>query len=103
DSVLSQLAETQRLLRELEKIDPAMTAISSEHGASVVQLTEIARSLSTYAERLDLDPAQLAALEERVSLFETLKRKYGGSHTEVLAVGGRAAEGQGKIARREAA
>jgi len=38
-----------------------------------------------YAEKLDLDPEQLAALEQRVSLFETLKTEYGGSIAEVLS------------------
>src|SRR6476659_4324143 len=77
DSVLAQLAETQRLLRELEKIDSAIAQFSSTHAAAVVELSEIARTLSAYAEKFDLDPEQLAALEQRVSLFETLKRKYG--------------------------
>jgi len=91
-SVLSQLAETQRLLRELEKIDSSIAQFSSAHAASVVELSEIARALSAYAEKLDLDPEQLAALEQRVSLFETLKRKYGSSIAEVIAFAERAAE-----------
>ena len=56
----------------------------------MVELSEIARALSAYAEKLDLDPEQLAALEQRVSLFETLKRKYGGSIAEVISFGERA-------------
>jgi DNA repair protein RecN (Recombination protein N) len=102
DSVLSQLSETQRLLRELEKIDNSVAQLSSAHAASVVELSEIARSLSDYAEKLDLDPEQLAALEQRVSLFETLKRKYGGSIAEVIAFGERAAERIRKIEGRDA-
>ena len=102
DSVLSQLAETQRLLRELEKIDPAVSEHATAHAASVVELSEIARSLSTYVERLELDPAQLAALEQRVSLFETLKRKYGGSIAGVIAFGERAAGQMAKIEGRDA-
>src|SRR5207302_7537327 len=101
ESVLSQLAETQRFLRELEKIDPSSSQLVSEHAAAVVQLSEIARSLSEYAEKLDLDPEQLAALEQRVSLFETLKRKYGGSIAEVIAFGERAAERMRKIEGRD--
>lgn len=101
-SVLSQLAETQRLLRELEKIDSSITQLSSAHAASVVELSEIARALSAYAEKLDLDPEQLAALEQRVSLFETLKRKYGGSIAEVIAFGERAADRMQKIEGRDA-
>jgi DNA repair protein RecN (Recombination protein N) len=102
DSVLSQLAETQRLLRELEKIDSSIVQLSSAHAASVVELSEIARALSTYAEKLDLDPQQLASLEQRVSLFETLKRKYGSAIPEVIAFGERAAERMQKIESREA-
>src|SRR2546426_434878 len=102
ESVLSQLAETQRLLRELEKIDSSIMQFSSAHAASVVELSEIARALSTYAQKLDLDPEQLAALEQRVSLFETLKRKYGGSIAEVIAFGERAAERMRKIEGRDA-
>ncbi len=102
DSVLAQLAETQRLLRELEKIDNSIAQFSSAHAAAVVELSEIARTLSAYAEKFDLDPEQLAAVEQRVSLFETLKRKYGGSIADVIAFGERAAERMRKIEGRDA-
>src|SRR5213592_2298068 len=102
DSVLAQLAETQRLLRELEKIDSSIAQFSSAHAAAVVELSEIARTLSSYAEKLDLDREQLVALEQRISLFETLKRKYGGSIAEVIAFGERAAQRMRKIEGRDA-
>jgi len=102
DSVLSQLAETQRLLRELEKIDNSVSQFVAGHETAVIELSEIARSLSDYAEKLDLDPEQLAALEQRVSLFETLKRKYGSSIAEVIEFGQRAAERMRKIQGRDA-
>ena len=101
DSVVSQLAETQRLLRELERIDNSIAQFSSAHAAAVVELSEISRALSAYAEKLDLDPRQLASLEQRVSLFETLKRKYGGSIADVIAFGERAAERMRKIEGRD--
>jgi len=100
-SVLSQLAETQRLLRELEKIDSSVAQFSSAHAGAVVELSEIARMLSAYAEKLDLDPEQLAALEQRVSLLETLKRKYGASIVDIIAFGERAAERMRKIEGRD--
>ena len=115
ESVLSQLAETQRLLRELEKIDSSSAQFASAHAAAVVELSELrrgtgssparrelARALSAYAEKLDLDPEQLSALEQRVSMFETLKRKYGASISEVIAFGERAAERMRKIEGRGA-
>jgi DNA repair protein RecN (Recombination protein N) len=100
DAILSQLGETQRLLHELEKLDPAVATTAEVHRTVVIELSEIARELSRYAENLDLDPEQLAALEERVSLFETLKRKYGGTIAEVIAFGERATERIRKIERR---
>ena len=102
DSVLSQLAETQRLLRDLERIDPSISQSVAAHEAAVLELAEIARTLSAYAEKMDLDPTQLAALEERVSLFQTLKRKYGSSITAVIEFGDRAAERLRKIEGRDA-
>src|SRR5215212_2145593 len=102
DAILPQLAETQRLLRDLEKIDPEKATLAEAHAACVVELSEISRIVGQYAEDLDLDPAQLAALEERVTLFETLKRKYGGSIAEVIAFGQRAEERLRKIEGRDA-
>jgi DNA repair protein RecN (Recombination protein N) len=102
NAVLHQLAETQRLLRELEKIDPDLADSSAAHATAVIELTEIARTLDRYAEKLDLDPEQLAQLEERVTLIETLKRKYGGSIPEVIAFGERATERMRKIEGRDA-
>jgi DNA repair protein RecN (Recombination protein N) len=102
DAILSQLTETQRLLRDLERIDPEKATLAEAHAACVVELSEISRVLGQYAAQLDLDPAQLAALEERVTLFETLKRKYGGSIAEVISFEERAAERLRKIEGRDA-
>jgi len=103
DAILSQLGETQKLLRELEKLDPSMAtaAKANIHETAVVELSEIARDLGRYAENLDLDPEQLTALEQRVSLFESLKRKYGATIPEVIAFGERAAERMRKIEGRD--
>lgn len=101
DAVLAQLGETQKLLRELEKLDPAMATSANAHESAVLELGEIARELSQYAEKLDLDPEQLAALEERVSLIESLKRKYGATIADVIAFAERAAERIRKIEGRD--
>ena len=101
DSILAQLAETQRLLRELEKIDPSQIILAESHEASVIELSEISRSISRYAEQLEIDSEQVALLEERISLFETLKRKYGRSIADVIASGEQATERLRKIEGRD--
>jgi DNA repair protein RecN (Recombination protein N) len=89
--VLSHLVEVQRLVRDLEKLDPSIRERTQGLENAVMELQELERSLADYAEDLDIDPAEASRLEERVNLFETLKRKYGGDLAAVLAQRDRAA------------
>lgn len=87
-SILSRLADVSKALRELEKLDPAGAgAMAKAHHAAVAELDDLARDLSRYAARLDLDPEQLAEMEERLSLFQTLRRKYGPTLADVIRFG----------------
>ena len=101
-SILSRLADTARLLRELEKVDPAAASMVEAHTSAVVELEELARSLVNYSERMDLDPAQLAEMEERVHLLQTLKRKYGSTVAQVIEYGEESAARLQKIEHRGA-
>ena len=89
--VLTHLVEVQRLVRDLEKLDPGIRERTQGLESAVMELQELERSLADYAEDLDIDPAEAARLEERVNLFESLKRKYGGDLGSVLAHRDRAA------------
>jgi DNA repair protein RecN (Recombination protein N) len=94
------LAELTRLFRELEKLDPSTAPLAQAHCGALTELEETARELERYAGKLELDPARLAELEERVTLLETLKRKYGPSIQDVIAFGEQAAERLRKIESR---
>ncbi len=100
DAVLLRLGEIGKLLRDLERVDHASAPFAESHARAVAELEDLAGSLQRYADDLDLDPERLAAMEERVTLLETLKRKYGGSVAEVIAFGERAAERLRKIESR---
>ena len=89
--VLTHLIEVQRLVRDLEKLDPSIRERTQGLESAVMELQELERSLADYAEDLEIDPAEAARLEERVNLFESLKRKYGGDLAAVLAHRERAA------------
>lgn len=90
--VVTLLSEVQRHVRELEKLDPTIIERTAGLEGAVLELQELERSLADYAEELEIDPAEAAALEERVNLFESLKRKYGPSLEAVLAHRDRCAE-----------
>ncbi len=100
DALLSRLGEIGKVLRDLERVDPAAARFTEAHLRATVELEDLAQSLQRYAEEMDLDPERLAQMEERVTLFETLKRKYGGSIGEVIAFGEQAAERLRKIESR---
>jgi DNA repair protein RecN (Recombination protein N) len=100
DAVLLRLGEIGRHIRDLERVDPAAARFAEAHLRATTELDDLAQSLQGYAEEMDLDPERLARLEERVSLLETLKRKYGGSILEVIAFGNQAANRLRKIESR---
>jgi len=102
DSALNRLNETGRALRDLERVDPAASRFSDSLHRGLAEIEDLASSLQRYAEELDLEPGALAEMEERVSLFETLKRKYGGSVADVISFGEAASARLSKIESRGA-
>ena len=85
DGILTRLAEVQRLVRDLEKLDPSIREQTASLETAVLELQDLEGNLADYVEELDINPAEAAALEERVNLLESLKRKYGPSLTDVIA------------------
>jgi DNA repair protein RecN (Recombination protein N) len=102
DAALGRLGELGKILRDLDRVDPAASRFSDSLCRALSELDDLAASLQRYAEDLDLEPAQLAELEARVSLYETLKRKYGPTIGEVIAFGDSAAARLQKIESRGA-
>ena len=49
--------------------------------------SELQAELSHYSDKVDIDPARLQQLEERLNLIHSLKRKYGATLAEVIAFG----------------
>ncbi len=85
NSILSQLGETQRLIRELQGMDPQTDAFTREFDSAQVELEEMVRSMQDYVSDLEVDPGEVAEIEERIHSLETLKRKYGNTIDEVIA------------------
>ena len=100
DAVLPRLTEIAKALRELERIDPRAAEFSEAFARGMAELEDVAVSLQKYADHLELDPERLAELEERVTLIETLKRKYGGTLADVITFGEQASERLQKIESR---
>lgn len=92
ESLLTQSGAVGRLLAELHRVDAGAASLVELHARATETLRELQGELSHYADKVDIDPARLAELEERLNLLHTLKRKYGGSLAEVIQAGETAKE-----------
>jgi len=86
-SLLAQTGAVGRTLQELLRVDAGAGALVELHGQAAATLRELQSELSRYAEKVDVDPAQLQQLEERLNLLHSLKRKYGATLADVIAFG----------------
>ncbi|MDD5140778.1 MAG: DNA repair protein RecN [Verrucomicrobiales bacterium] len=87
NSLLTQAGAIGRTLQELQRVDAGASGLVELHAQVGATLRELQTELSHYAEKVDVDPAQLQQLEERMDLLRTLKRKYGATLAEVIAFG----------------
>jgi DNA repair protein RecN (Recombination protein N) len=77
--------------RELARFDPRFGALAERLAGADAELADIAGEVRDIADGLDRDPAELASLEERLSLIYSLERRFGDDEAAVLAHGERMA------------
>lgn len=87
NSLLAQAGALGRVLAELQRVDAGAASLAELHAQAGETWRELQAALSRYADRVDVDPARLAELEERLNLIHSLKRKYGATLAEVIAFG----------------
>jgi DNA repair protein RecN (Recombination protein N) len=102
NSLLMQSGAIGRVLAELQRVDSGAANLAELHSQARETLRELQSELSRYAEKVDVDPARLAALEERLDLIQSLKRKYGATLAEVIAFGDEAKQKLQSLESRDA-
>lgn len=84
NSILDALLQIKSEISKAVNMDNTLENFES----SAIELTELARDLSSslrdYAQSISDDPERLNFIQERLYLFDKLKRKYGSSLEEVL-------------------
>ncbi len=94
--VYELMAGIANALAELGRLDPTAAQLAATAAELHYQLEDLAASLRAYRLGLDLEPARLDAIEDRLTVLRDLQRKYGGSAAELLA---RAASAEAEIER----
>jgi len=75
-AVIEQVSAVITRLRALADIDQGLADALAALEPAEIQLQEAAYSLSHYAQKLDLDPARLAAVETRLDALHSAARKF---------------------------
>ena len=100
-SLLTQAGALGRTLQELQRVDASATALVTLHEQSVGAWRDLQANLSRYVDSVELDPARLHEIEQRLNLIHTLRRKYGSTVADVIAFGADARLGLISLAQAE--
>jgi len=76
-SVVSTIAQVQRVLREAEQHDSRLERLIEQIETARISLQDVAYALRDYAGNVDADPQQLEQAQARLAELERLHRKYG--------------------------
>ena len=78
-AAVDKVANAETRLTDSEQIDAKLREPLEMIRTARANLEEAARALSTYARKIEADPARLEQVESRIQELNLLKRKYGGS------------------------
>jgi len=81
---LNKLHDASRSLQKLTELDATLNEQLKFLEEYIAGLTEMARDIHAYNERLHYDGNRLEEIENRLELIRTLKRKYGQTIAEIL-------------------
>jgi DNA repair protein RecN (Recombination protein N) len=84
-SALIRLATKQ--LEELARIDEKFLESLAQLDSARITVEDIGQTLRDYAEDIEASPERLAEVEDRLAAIDRLKRKYGPTLDEVIALG----------------
>ena len=85
DAILARLGGVWRRVGELASIDPQFQPYLDARDSLKSQLEDLAAFLRRYAEHIEASPERLHQVEDRLSLLDRLKRKYGPTLADVVA------------------
>ena len=76
-SILEQLATVLGALRDVEKHDTRLGAVTEQAATARALVEEVAFALRDYLNQLEVEPGELDSFQSRLSDLERLHRKYG--------------------------
>jgi len=85
ESAEGAVAMARRALANAMRMDPSLESLAERLESVESELSDLAAMAADYLSELEIDPARLAIVEERIARLEKLRRKYGQSVEEMFA------------------
>jgi DNA repair protein RecN (Recombination protein N) len=86
-STSSSLRAAQKHLEELTRYEPKFQEALAALDSARISVEDVGATLRDYAGGIQASPERLAELDERLALLDRLKRKYGPTLDQVIALG----------------
>ena len=84
NGVIQSLSDTLRYARELATIDTEAESMFQRMESLAIEAHDLAEEFQQYGHDLELNPAAIAEIEDKMSRWQSVKRKFGGTLDSVL-------------------
>ncbi len=84
EAIIDRLNRTQSSLSEAASLDDNLSSLVDMLASAAAQLEEVSHDLRDYQAKLEFEPGELQAIQDRLSQINTLKRKYGITIEEII-------------------
>ena len=83
-AILERLKYVYAVIADLSTVDPALEPIKKNLSDAAISLEESAFDLQRYLDKLDLDPAELAEVTDRLNTLNRILHKFGPNPQDLL-------------------
>ncbi len=86
-AAVDSLSAAAQAVAGLANVDPSVESLREDAESLVIQAQELAHSLQSYRDGVDVDPGRLQEIEDRLEVVRRLKHKYGATIEDILHFG----------------
>ncbi len=87
NSILEELERIRKQLDKVSSFDDALLPFAKSLQDVIYELEDTALQLREHSGKVELDPAELVRVEDRLALISSLKKKYGDTVSDIIVFG----------------
>jgi DNA repair protein RecN (Recombination protein N) len=85
NGVLAILHRQKHILENVLQLDPSLSEIAQSFQEAILELQEVSYCLRNYQARVECNPLRFQEVQDRLTLIDRLKRKYGPTISDVFS------------------